>query len=156
MVKKLFIYIFIYTLTVGCHAILGPQDQEIWPDVSGDESCVSEYILDIEAPDLFRDSTGYYYIEWIDGYVQTFTTLSAKTESKNYSQKVFWSSNSGIYHMNEWVSSVNPASYTGEDGIANSVLAVWEEHIADTVMVYAAFEDECKYIYYDSLGVIVK
>ena len=156
MIKKLFTYIFIYILTIGCHAVLEPQEQEIWPQTDENEFCVSDYILDIEAPDLFRDSTNYYHMRWIEGYVQTFTTLSAETNSKNYSQKVFWSSNSGIHYMNDWISSVNPASYTGEDGIANTVLAAWEENINDTIMVYATFEDECRVIYYDSLGVIVE
>ena len=58
--------------------------------------------------------------------------------------------------MGAWINSVNYASYTGSDGIANSVLAVWEEQINDTIMVYTAFEDECGYIYNDSLGVIVE
>ena len=155
MVGNLFIYIFIYTLTVGCHTVLGPQ--ESWPSQTNtDNFCVSSYILDIEAPDLFRDGAGYYHMKWLEGYEQTFTTLSAETNSKSYSQKVFWVSNSGIHYMNQWISSVNSTSYTGEDGIANTVLAIWEEHINDTIMVYTAFEDECKVTYYDSLGVIVE
>ena len=155
MVKKLFVYIFIYTLMVGCHAILGPDEKEIWP-VDVDESCTTNYTLSTEALNLVVDDVGYYHIKWVEGYMQTVTTLSAETESKNYSQKVFWASNSGIYHMGDWINSVNYASYTGSDGIANSVLAVWEEQINDTIMVYAAFEDECGYIYNDSLGVIVE
>ena len=151
MVKKLFKYIFIYTLTVGCHTILDPQDIM----ASNSEECESTYFLEIEALNLSRDGAGYYHIEWLEGYVQTFTTLSAKTGSIEFSQKVSWASESGIHYMNNWISSVNIASYTGEDGIANTVLAAWEEQIGDTIKVYAAYEDECDFIYYDSLGVIV-
>jgi len=151
MVKKLFVYIFIYTLTIGCQAILGPQEVLS----NSNKECESEYFLEVEAPNLNRDSAGYYHIEWLDSYKQTFTTLSAKTGSVDFSQKVFWGTESGIYYMNNWVSSVNPASYTSEDGIANTVLAAWEEQISDTIIVYAAYEDECGIEYYGSIGVIV-
>ena len=158
MVKKLFIYIFIYTLTIGCHTVVGTQEEEeIWPsETNTDESCVSNYMLDIGAPYLSKDGAGYYHIEWVGGYVQTFTTLSAETGSTDFSQKVYWATEAGIYYMSGWVSSINHASYTDENGLAHTVLATWEEQINDTIMVYAAFEDRCGYIYNDSLGVIVE
>ena len=154
MVRKSFIYIFIYTLTIGCHAILDTQNILTNSDELTEE-CESQYFLEIEAPSLNRDSAGYYHIEWLEGYEQTFTTLSAKTGSVNFSQKVFWTTEAGIHYMNNWVSSVNPTSYTGEDGIANTVLAAWEEQISDTIIVYAAYKDRCGIDYYNSIGVIV-
>ena len=154
MVKKLFLYIFIYTLTVGCNVILDTQNI-LTNNNDLIEECESQYFLEIEAPNLSRDGAGYYHMEWLNSYVQTFTMLSAKTGSDEFSQKISWTSDSGIQYMNYWVSSVNPAAYTGEDGMAHTVLAAWEEQLSDTIVVYATYEDECKFIYYDSLGVIV-
>ena len=154
MVKKYILYIFIYILTIGCHTLMGPEEVEIWP--TQESECISNYELVVEAPNLLKDEAGYYYIEYLEGYEQTFTTLSAETGSVNFSQKVFWGTESGIYYMSNWVSSVNHTSYTGEDGIANTVLAVWEEQIGDTIIVYAGYEDNCGIEYHDNIGVIVK
>jgi len=151
MVKKSILYIFIYTLLVGCHTILDSQNML----TNNNEECEYQYFLEIEATSLYRDSADYYHIEWLEGYEQTFTTLSAKTGSDEFSQKILWTSDSGIQYMNSWVSSVNPASYTDENGMTHTVLAAWEEQINDTIIVYAAYEDGCGFIYYDSLGVVI-
>ena len=144
MVKKLFIYIFIYTLLVGCDTqnITGP-----------DEECSSIWFLDISAPSLQIDENGYYHIEWLEGYNQTFSTLDADTGSDEI-VKVMWESDSGINHLGYWVSSVNPASYTN-NGIAHTVLAVWEEQIEDTLIVYAGYNDGCDIEHIDSIKVVV-
>jgi hypothetical protein len=55
----------------------------------------------------------------------------------------------------EWVSSVNHASYTSDDGIAHTVVAVWEEQINDTLTVYAWYWDRCDTGYADSIKVII-
>ena len=152
MVKKLYLYIFIYTLIVGCHTLIDEEENIL---TNNNLECELQYFLEIDAPSLERDSAGYYHIEWLEGYEQTFTTLSAETGSDEFSQKITWTSDSGIQYMNYWVSSVNPASYTDESGIAHTVLAVWEEQLGDTIAVYAAYKDMCEFIYYNSLGVIV-
>ena len=90
--------------------------------------------MDVEAPSLQMDENGYYHMEWLEGYVQTFSTLDANTGSDEI-VKVMWDSDSGINYSGYWVSSVNPASYT-DDGVAHTVLAAWEEQIGDTLTVY--------------------
>ena len=79
MVKKIISYIFIYILLVGCESPLVCED------------CY----LDISAPSLQMDENGYYHMEWLEGYTQTFSTLDANTGSDEI-VKVLWESDSGI------------------------------------------------------------
>ena len=141
MVKKLFIYIFIYTLMVGCNSnLIQPEE--------------SQYYLETGAPDLELDESGYYHIEWIAGYIQTFSTLKAETGSYENYQKVGWISNKEIKISGHWTNLVNGSSYTN-GGVSHTVLGVWEQFIGDTIKVYCAFQDENGRQYTDSLGVIV-
>ena len=142
MVKKSILYIFIYTLLVGCNT-QNPLNSE----------CESNCFLDVEAPSLQIDGNGYYHMEWLEGYTQTFSTLDANTGSDEI-VKVMWDSDSGINHSGYWVSSVNPASYT-DGGVAHTVVAAWEEQIGDTLTVYAWYRDKCDMEYTDSIKVVV-
>ena len=68
MVGKSFIYIFIYTLLVGCNT-QNPLNND----------CESNCFLNIEAPSLQIDENGYYHMEWLEGYTQTIITLYGNT-----------------------------------------------------------------------------
>ena len=142
MVKKALIYIFIYTLLVGCNT-RNPLGSE----------CESDCILEVDAPSLQKDENGYYHIEWLEGYNQTFATLEAITNTEGYN-KIYWTSQQGIEYGGEFVSCVNPASYTS-DGVARQTMAVWEEMVGDTITIYTGFEDWCYNQHIDSIGVIV-
>jgi len=144
MVRKPIIYIFIYTLLVGCNT----------QNPLSNEGCESDCFLDVEAPSLQMDENGYYHIEWLEGYNQTFSTLDANTGSTFLIQKVYWGSDKGIIYNGEPVSCVNLASYT-DNGIAHTVLSVWEVMITDTITVYAGYYDECDIEHVDSIKVIV-
>ena len=146
MVKKTFLYIFIYTLLVGCDT------QSILTNETSEE-CVSNCYLKVSAPSLQIDGNGYYHMEWLGGYNQTFSTLDANTGS-DVITKVMWDSDSGINYSGYWVSSVNPASYTN-NGVAHTVLSVWEEQIGDTLTVYAQYQDGCGIEYLDSIKVVI-
>ena len=143
MVKKSIIYIFIYTLLAGCNT-QNPMNSE----------CESDFIMNVGAPELEMDNNGYYHIEWLAGYNQTFATLEAITNTEGYN-KIYWTSQQGIEYGGEFVSCVNPASYTN-DGVARQTMAVWEEMVGDTIMIYAGFEDWCYNQHVDSIGVIVE
>ena len=143
MVKKLILYIFIYTLLIGCNT-QNPLNSE----------CESDFTVNVEAPELEMDENGYYHIEWLEGYNQTFATLEAITNTEGYN-KIYWTSQEGIEYGGEFVSCVNPASYTS-DGVARQTMAVWEEMVGDTIMIYAGFEDWCYNQHVDSIGVIVE
>jgi len=141
MVKKSILYIFIYTLLVGCDTLILNNE------------CELECFLDVEAPSLQIDNNGYYHMEWLEGYNQTFSTLDANTGS-DVLIKVYWNSDSGINYNGYWVSSVNSASYTG-NGIAHTVLSAWEEQIGDTLTVHARYWNKCNIECVGSIKVIV-
>ena len=150
--KKLLPHLLLALLVVGCDA-----DNIFY---NGECEPSADYHLEVSAPSLQIDENGYYHIEWLEGNNQTFSTLDANTgvESKTY--KVMWESDSGINYNGYWVSSVNPASYTN-DGVAHTVLSVWEEQIGDTITIQARYSiDECYSYgiteeYIDSIKVVV-
>ena len=141
MAKKIIWYIFIYILCVGCEVPLVCDD------------CY----LEVSAPSLQMDENGYYHIEWLDGYIQTFSTLQADT-GVDY-QKVGWITDKEIniqYNGTDNLTSlVNTSSYTDSEGIAHTVLGVWEEFVGDTIKVYCGYTSSCDLQYIDSLEVIV-
>ena len=139
MVKNTLKYIFIYILLVGCESPL---------------TCEDCYI-DITAPDLQIDENGYYHMEFLNSYVQTFSTLEVKTGITKYNQKVKWLSNKEILIAGYWTSLVNQSSYTNNDGKAYTVLGVWENFIGDTIKVYSGYTDNCNILHVDSLEVII-
>ena len=60
------------------------------------------------------------------------------------------------YRINtDWVSLVNPASMTDEDGNAHVVFAAWEEFIGETVKVYCGYMDDHGHHFLDSLKIEV-
>ena len=140
MVKKIISYIFIYILLVGCESPLVCED------------CY----LDISAPDLQMDGNGYYHMNFLDSYIQTFSTLEAKTGITDYNQKVKWVSNKEILIAGYWTNLVNGSSYTDSDGKAYTVLGVWDNFIGDTVRVYSGYTDNCNIQHVDSLEVVIE
>ena len=145
MVKNNILYIFIYVLLVGCG------------DNVMTNSCSSDCYLDISAPSLQMDENGYYHIEWLDGYIQTFSTLEAKT-GIDY-QRLHWTSNKQIniqhYGQDNWTYLVNTSSYTDDEGVAHTVLGVWEQFVGDTIKVYSGYINNCNIQYIDSIKVVV-
>ena len=138
-IKLIFWTIFIYILLTGC--------------VDTVDECYSDYYLEIDAPSLEK-STGYYGLEFLPEYIQTFTTLRAQTDSEY--QKVSWISNKEIEIAGIRTNLINPSSYTDDNGTAYAVLGVWEEFIGDTITVYCGYEDMCSLRYIDSLKVIIE
>ena len=139
-IKSIFWVIFTYILLTGCEDVI-------------QNKCYSNHYLEIDAQNL-SNNNGYYNLEFLDGSNQTFTTIRAKTDSKNEYQKLSWISDKEIFIGDVWINLVNKASYTNDDGNAFTVLAVWEEFIGDTITVYCGYEDNC-FSFIDSLKVIV-
>ena len=140
MVKNILKYIFIYILLVGCESPL---------------VCEGCY-LNVEASSLQIDENGYYHMEFLDSYVQTFSTLEAKTGIISYNQKINWVSNKEILIAGYWTNLVNGSSYTDEEGKAYTVLGVWENFIGDTVKIYSGYTDNCDILHVDSLEVVIE
>ena len=143
MVKNLIIYIFIYTLLVGCNT---------QNPLTSDE-CVSDFTMEVMASDLEMDENGYYHIEWLGDYNQTFASLEAVTNTEGYN-RIYWTSESGLEYNGEFICCVNPVSYTN-DGIATQTMAVWEEMIGDTIIIYTKFEDWCYNEHINNIRIIV-
>ena len=153
MVKNLFLVIFISVLTTGCdnQNIVEPV---LWELEEEEQTTEVDYFLVLESY-LPMDENGYYIMEFLNSYNQTFTTLTANTGSPTHYQKVAWVSNKEIWMGNQWINLVNEASYTDEFGEAHTVLGAWSEFVNDTVKVYAGYTDEYNNHYLDSLEVIV-
>ena len=143
MMRKLISYIFICILLIGCE-YENPLTSE----------CESDFEMDVVS-DLVMDENGYYHIEWLDGYNQTFATLEAVTNTKGYN-RIYWGCDSGIEYNGEFIECINQVSYTQEGtGIAQQTMGIWEEMVNDTLTIYAGFEDWCCIQYVDSIKVIV-
>ena len=140
-VKHIF-YIFIYILFIGCES----------PIVCDD--CY----LSLSAPNLEIDNNGYYHMEFLNGDIQTFTTLDADI-GLSY-EKIEWATNKvyNIQYMgtDNWTMLVNTSSYSDDEGKAHTVLGVWPEFIGDTIKVYCGYQDNCQTVYIDSMEVIIK
>ena len=143
MVKKLIPYIFIYIFLIGCDV------QTLNPSGTDCQDC----FLNIDAPDLELDVNGYYHIEFLNQYIQTFSTLEANTGTSY--QKVSWVSNKEVNVGGYWTNTVGGNSYTDDVGFAYTTLSVWEILIGDTIKVYCVYKDSFDKLYVDSLGVIV-
>ena len=147
LLKYIFIYI-IYTLLVSCDSgnVL----------IDDYEECEYDCYLDTTAPSLTMDGNGYYHIEFSEGSSQTFSTLDAETGMGTIITKVYWTSDSGINYGDYWISSVNSAAYTDDEGVAHTVLSVWEEQVGDTLTVMSQYRGQCGIWFEDSIGIIVE
>jgi len=149
MMGNLNSYIFIYMilLLTGCEN--NPVSNNVW-------ECESDCYIQIDAPNLEKDENGYYHMEWLEGYNQTFTTLDASTGILAF-YPVYWSSDVGTTYNGEFVPIVNGSSMTNEgDGIAHTVVGIWESMIGDTLTIYSGLEDWCYIQYKDSIKIIVE
>tara|TARA_Y100001973_G_C5138772_1_gene301802 strand:- start:564 stop:1019 length:456 start_codon:yes stop_codon:yes gene_type:complete len=142
-----YIFIYIILLLTGC------DDNPVSSNVY---ECESDCYVAVIAPNLHKDGNGYYHMEWLEGYTQTFTTLDAHTSIEAY-YPVSWTSDLGLNYNGNFVPVVNTSSMTNEDdGIAHTIMGVWEVMIGDTVTVYAGLTDWCFEQHTDSIKVIIE
>tara|TARA_Y100000310_G_scaffold170717_1_gene170896 strand:+ start:131 stop:577 length:447 start_codon:yes stop_codon:yes gene_type:complete len=145
MVRKLFTYIFIYTLLTGFSLVLAGDDCD-------------DYTLKISAPRLEKDWKGYYHMEFLNGSVQTFTTLAATTNAPG-GNHIYFDSNKSI----EWPAgsgkswkSINHHSYTRRDGTTNAVFCSWSSMVGRTATVTATFKDKCGNTHTDKIKIVIE
>ena len=120
---------------------------------SYEEAECQGYYLNLTASSLNK-SNGYYTLQILSEYTQTFTTLNAETGSDSY-QKLRFISNKEINVNGYWINLIDSYSYTDEDGIAHGVIGAWPEFIGDTAVVYCGYEDECDFHRVDSIKIII-
>ena len=104
--------------------------------------------------DLPQGNLGDYKLEWQDNDTQTFGIIKANI-GHDVVQKVAWQSDWQVYYQGEWLYLVNQASYSTEDGIATTVLGVFENFIGDVITVAVGFKDECGTQYLETCTVEV-
>lgn len=115
------------------------------------EEC-DECILEISSSELQESDNGSYILEYNQDLAQTYTMLNATTEC-GWSQHLQWDTDYQYLINTDWVSLVNPASMTDEDGEANVMFAAWEEFIGHTITVYCGYTDLCGVHHLDSLKI---
>ena len=149
MFKNTIKYIFIYTIciiTVGCEYDLPLSIQ----------SC-SDCTLELSIPELDFDSNGYYHLDYNYNHIQTFAKLEAYV-GVNYVH-LTWESDTEycvqMWNFTECNDVVNPASYSGNDGIANQMMGVHQEHIGDTITVHCSYHDDYGVEYLNNVKVII-
>jgi hypothetical protein len=148
MVKNIILYIFIYVLCVGCESNIYGTHNHKCPE----DGCFLE--LNIDGID--EDTNGYYHLNWNDGVVQTFTKIEAYV-GHSY-QFVGWTSNT-YFNGCTWgycepVNVVNSSSYSDTDGMAYTMMGVYESNIGDTAVVYCGYY-YMEHQYLDSIRIII-
>ena len=135
MLEKIIKYIFIYTIcviTVGCVE---------YSPMASQESCDYCY-LQLEAPDLPMVD-GVYQLNFNDGALQTFTRLRAYVGYEL--EYLGWTTNVSFegctWDYCEDIPIVNGASYSGSDGYAYQMMAVYEGNIGQTATIWVGYYD---------------
>ena len=143
MLKNMISYIFIYIILVGCENSF--QSEECL-------SCTLEL-----STELFVDNNGYHHLEWLENSNQTFTKIDAYVG--NDYEYVNWTSDTEF--CIEWMGTqqcnniVNGSSYSGEDGIASTIIGVHQEHIGDTITVHCGYYDNYGVQYLNTIRIII-
>tara|TARA_B100001105_G_C22115904_1_gene325371 strand:+ start:91 stop:519 length:429 start_codon:yes stop_codon:yes gene_type:complete len=99
-------------------------------------------------------NNGSYKLEYNKNLSQTYTMLDATTAC-GWSQHLLWDTNYQYLINTDWVSLVNPASMSDEDGESHVMFAVWEEFIGLTITVYCGYTDDNGHHLLDSLKIKV-
>ena len=145
MIRNLISFMIIFMFSVGCNN-----------NITG-TSCPDCYLM-LDIPDLSIDDNNYYNLNVLSDYIQTFAVVEADI-GVDY-ENVGWTSDTyvNIEHMgfDNIVSVVNGSSYSNENGIANTVLGVYNTQVGDTITIYCGYYDSCQNHYLDSLKVVVE
>ena len=149
MFKKIINYIFIYILLMIC---TGCSD-----NIFGNNESCSDCVLELSIPELMIDSNNYYHLDFNDNYIQTFAKLEAYV-GVSYTH-LGWGSDTehcvDMWNYTDCNDVVNPASYSGSDGIANQMMGVHQEHIGDTITVHCGYYDDYGVQYLNNIKVII-
>ena len=149
MMKNVIKYIFIYIsllICIGCES-----------NIVGITGSCSDCVLEVSIPELNMDANGYYHLQYNDNHIQTFAKLEAYV-GIGYAH-LGWSSNTEycvqMWNYTDCNDVVNPASYSGSDGIANQMMGVHQEHIGDTITVHCGYYDNYNEQYLNSIRIII-
>jgi len=158
MLKNIISYIFIYILLVGCESPFYQYDDVDYGHENDEQlyEC-EECFLELSIPGSTIDENGYHHIEFIQGNNWTFSMVEASIGVDYH--LVGWESDTE--YCIEWNNTIectdviNGSSYSGEDGIANTILGFTEEYIGSIITIYAGYYDNYQEYYLDSMRVII-
>ena len=136
--KRLFLIVGL--LVIGC--------SDFNPIMSESEDCD----CGLEITSTLPEDNGIYELEYNADLAQTYSILDASTEC-GWSQHIQWDSDYQYQIQGEWISLVNPASMSDEDGNAKIVFAVWEDFIGDTITIYGGYTDEHDHHFINSVRI---
>ena len=136
--KRLFLIVGL--LVMGC--------SDLNPIASEDCEC------GLEISSTLPYDNGSYKLEYNKNLSQTYTMLDATTAC-GWSQHLLWDTNYEYLINTDWVSLVNPASMSDEDGETHVMFAEWEEFIGLTITVYCGYTDDNGHHLLDSLKIKV-
>ena len=68
-------------------------------------------------------------------------------------QKISWDTDYQYQIQTDWVSLVNPASMTDEDGIGKIIFGVWQDFKGYTITIYGGWTDDCGHHHHDSIRI---
>ena len=182
IVKRIFC-IFIYIMLSGCdiEATLGPGTTSWTSPVVGQSGsmyetlaeyeehiennqdeplCGDDVYLSMDAPTLDMDDNGFYHMNLLNGFDQTFAALRAQTGLVDHTIPVGWGSSTYYLYtfgnIVDTISVVNQTSYTDSEGEANTIFSAWNSFLGDTITVYSGYRDDCYIEHYDSLKIIIE
>ena len=110
--------------------------------------------LDVYAVNLQELSDGHYTLEYNEDLAQTYTMLGAETEC-GWSQHLQWDTDYQYLIQTDWVSLVNPASMTDDEGNAKVIFGAWEAFIGYTIEVFCGYTDDCGVHHWDSIQITI-
>jgi len=120
-----------------------------------DEPCESGCSINIYS-ELPQNDDGVYQLNWNPNLVMTYSHLYAETECGIHT-KVSWDSDYMYQIVNDqWISLINPASMTDEEGKGTIVYGVWDEFIDSTITFYGGYVDDCDNHFVDSVKVFIE
>ena len=104
--------------------------------------------------ELPQDENGVYQLSYDTNRVMTYTMLYAETNC-GWSKRIAWDTNYQYRINTDWVSLVNPASMTDDEGVGRIIFGTWRDFIGYTITCYGGYVDECDNHYVDSIQIKV-
>ena len=130
----------LFVLNIGCEDLLKKN------------KCKSDCSIKIYS-ELPQNEDGVYLLNWNQNLVTTYSHLYVETECGLHT-KVSWESDYMYQIVNDqWISLINPASMTDEEGKGTIVYGVWENFIGYTITFYGGYMDDCDNHFVDSVKV---
>ena len=161
MLTRMNNYIFICTLLIMCIGCDNPFiqiDDVDYGHENGEQLYECEdCVLELSIPNSNIDSDGYYHVDFLQGNSWTYSMVEADI-GVDY-QFVEWDSDTEYCiewnYTTECTDLINGQSYSGEDGISNTILGFTEEYIGSVITIYASYYDNYQKYYLDSMKVVI-